>query len=758
MLGILFILSLIIITQIVYLNSDLKSVKRDIDGLDDTVRSLSAKFRGADTQEIQKAEPVVYSAHPQEYAPEPVKEVWIEPEPIANASVQPEPEPAEEPIEESFQAVVEEEIFESEAAASIIQEAKAPVSTESSYIHNQENEEPWSFEKAFMGNIFNKIGALALIIGFGIFLKIVSSYIVFTPLMKIMTGFIAGLAMIYGSVKLHKDQMKSYAEVLMGTGISILFVTTYCAAGFFNILPAPTAIVIGILLTIASYFMAEKYKSFSTIAIGVFGGYLTPFLINANISTNFLFSYLIFVNLVSLVYVYKNQDKIAVNFINLVMTAFTITVFSTFGEKPNIILPIIFWAMYLLNDLFMLKNEVSRETGDVRNILLWVNYIVLMFFANYVFGFENREFIGFVLLFAGFIYGVCAFYIDESKVSTARQYLSGSLISILFMTYFMFSDTARVWMWSLEAIIVTYFSRTHKYFKTWILAFYFPAFTAMFFLPDIMFGTNQAYILNPRLLLLGGPIVSAFIAAKILPEEDKKLSEFFRFFYISLMYIFATLEINTYFTKNAYATGAYDLITFTKVMCYTILGFIYALQTKRLYISTQMVLFNAASYFIYIVAMVMLLCMGCTYPDAHTFFVPIANIRFLAYIAAIAATLMYRKWTKEEVFTYLAILLGFLLTTVEMKDLMVKMYISNNGLLMSTAWIIYSGILMMAGIFKNWKPLKISGIWIAIITILKILFYDLAGVEAIYKVIAFLSLGVILMIVSYFYTKNKGQE
>ena len=41
-------------------------------------------------------------------------------------------------------------------------------------------------ENLFFGNIFNKIGAVVLIIAFGIFLKFVSQFIEFTPILKIV--------------------------------------------------------------------------------------------------------------------------------------------------------------------------------------------------------------------------------------------------------------------------------------------------------------------------------------------------------------------------------------------------------------------------------------------------------------------------------------------------------------------------------------------------------------------------------------------
>ena len=62
------------------------------------------------------------------------------------------------------------------------------------------------------------------------------------------------------------------------------------------------------------------------------------------------------------------------------------------------------------------------------------------------------------------------------------------------------------------------------------------------------------------------------------------------------------------------------------------------------------------------------------------------------------------------------------------------------------------------GILKNRRYLINTGIGIFILTIVRIFVYDLAKVDALYKLIAFLALGIILMLVSYIYTVNKNKK
>lgn len=619
------------------------------------------------------------------------------------------------------------------------------------------------FEKMFMENIFNKIGALALVVGIGIFIKLVSP----TPPMQIIAGFLAGLAMILGSIKLHKNEMKNYAEALMGAGISVLFIATYCGCSLYHLLSIPVASVIGFLLILATYFIAEKYKTFSTIAIGLVGGYLNPFFINSNISPNFLFGYLIFLNLISIIYVQKNTDKVTLNFVNLTLTTLTIIFFTLSQHKgnaiyPSIIYPIILWTMYLVNDLFLIKNEAAREVYDKNNVLNWLNFGILIYFANFIFQYENKILIGATILSAGLIYLLCSYFAGKKYNELSKPYLYGFFLSVLISTYFLSEGTLRVCIWAVESLAISLWANKYqlKHIENWSLTFLLASFGAIFFVKDAVYVDdiqNYLPIFNFRTVLFAVPALSAYLSSKILLKNNEKISQLLQFLYISLIYLFVTLEINLLLSKS-FATNVSNssIMAFVNNMGYTIIGLVYAVQMKKLYNTAKYDLFNIAGYFIFAVALSTLLTMGLTFNPIQLY-IPILNIRFAAFLTAIVASILYARWTKSEFFNYLAILLGALTVNCETNDLLTKIHFYDGNIILSTSWILYSGTIMLTGIFTKIKSLKLTGIWITIIAILKILLFDMKNVEPLYKIIAFISLGIILLLVSYFYTKRKGE-
>ena len=74
---------------------------------------------------------------------------------------------------------------------------------------------------------------------------------------------------------------------------------------------------------------------------------------------------------------------------------------------------------------------------------------------------------------------------------------------------------------------------------------------------------------------------------------------------------------------------------------------------------------------------------------------------------------------------------------------------------LSILWGIYSLLLIMLGIWKKKKHLRILAIILFGDTLIKLFFYDISHLETVAKTIVFVSLGVLLLIISFLYNKFK---
>lgn len=70
-------------------------------------------------------------------------------------------------------------------------------------------------------------------------------------------------------------------------------------------------------------------------------------------------------------------------------------------------------------------------------------------------------------------------------------------------------------------------------------------------------------------------------------------------------------------------------------------------------------------------------------------------------------------------------------------------------------WGVYSLVLISLGIWKNNKNLRIGAIVLFSITLIKLFFYDISHLDTLSKTIVFVSLGILLLIISFLYNKFK---
>jgi uncharacterized membrane protein len=76
---------------------------------------------------------------------------------------------------------------------------------------------------------------------------------------------------------------------------------------------------------------------------------------------------------------------------------------------------------------------------------------------------------------------------------------------------------------------------------------------------------------------------------------------------------------------------------------------------------------------------------------------------------------------------------------------------------LSGLWAVYSAVLILIGFVARHAPSRICAIVLFFITIFKVFVFDLSSLENIYRIISFIGLGIILLAVSFLYTRFKDQ-
>jgi uncharacterized membrane protein len=167
------------------------------------------------------------------------------------------------------------------------------------------------------------------------------------------------------------------------------------------------------------------------------------------------------------------------------------------------------------------------------------------------------------------------------------------------------------------------------------------------------------------------------------------------------------------------------------------------------------------------------------FADDVTFLFNKRGMAFLAGIASLfAMAYLYNRnreklediesWLTSGLFIGANLLVLFFLTTEisssfeaayyraseyqQKRDIRSRMQLS-----ISALWGFYSIVLVTVGILRRFQPLRLLAIVLFAATILKVFFVDLGEMEKVYRIIASIGLGVILLVVSMMYQKYRTE-
>jgi len=145
-------------------------------------------------------------------------------------------------------------------------------------------------------------------------------------------------------------------------------------------------------------------------------------------------------------------------------------------------------------------------------------------------------------------------------------------------------------------------------------------------------------------------------------------------------------------------------------------------------------------------------------------------IRPISYAVAAALVYMLYQYSRDPVveervdrkasaYAYDALVytLVFIVASCELVNLMGQFKIPDATKLgLSILWGVYALVLIVIGIAKDKKHLRIAAMTLLAITLVKLFFYDISDLGTIPKTILFVTLGITLLAISFLYNKYKA--
>jgi uncharacterized membrane protein len=150
--------------------------------------------------------------------------------------------------------------------------------------------------------------------------------------------------------------------------------------------------------------------------------------------------------------------------------------------------------------------------------------------------------------------------------------------------------------------------------------------------------------------------------------------------------------------------------------------------------------------------------------ETATSFVVLANARALTGLAIVAA-LYASAWlsrgpAREQERAVLFVAASIMTLAVLSTDIVSFWRLRGTAadevareMMLSAVWVTYAALLVLAGMWKKYVPIRYFAMALFGVSLLKIFLFDLATVGGIYRVVGFLVVGVILVLVSFVYQR-----
>jgi uncharacterized membrane protein len=141
--------------------------------------------------------------------------------------------------------------------------------------------EPWSIERLVGGRYFLAAGAIVVVIGVGLFLKLGydMGWFRMSNAWKCIWGAIFGMTMI-GAGEIVRRRINVLASTgLSAAGLGALYLSTYAAHGFYALIGPVAAFILLLLVVAVGVAIAVVAQQAGVAVLAMLGGYLAPFLL-----------------------------------------------------------------------------------------------------------------------------------------------------------------------------------------------------------------------------------------------------------------------------------------------------------------------------------------------------------------------------------------------------------------------------------------------------------------------------------------------
>jgi uncharacterized membrane protein len=671
-------------------------------------------------------------------------------------------------------------------------------------------------EKFIGENILSKVAITILVIGIAFFVKYAIDKEWINEIARVGIGVLCG-GIVLGFAHYLRKNFKAFSSVLVGGGIAIFYFTIGIAFHQYHLFNQTTAFVIMLLITGFSVFISIVYDRIELAALSIIGGFATPFMVSTGQGNyQVLFTYILILDIGMLILAYMRKW----NLINILAYCFTMILYfgwlqaKCIGQvnapyKGALIFGAIFYVVFILMNI--INNIKERRKFAALDLTLLISNTFLFFGSGMqILSYYHPELKGiFSVLLAGFNL-ICSFLLYKKfKADVKLVYLMIGL-TLTFITIaapVQLHGNYITIFWALEAVLLIWLAQRSK-----IIIFRFASIIITFLMCLSLFmdwvnvygsySEEAVKIIINKAFITG--LVSSFSLLAIvflLRKEEEKLSYLGIPFnpknYSAVIKVgFATLLYFTGLLETGYQVKEWfddSLTTPILVQVYHLLFLAtlniagMKLQNKASQVSIYVLNFISLAVFVVLFSWMPLS------EVKHQVLTPEMNhIGFIFHYVSIAAAVfivfcMHKAITRKDSFisntkvvnSVLISIAAIYLSSVELMTHVLKLNLINvfnnndveymNKIIeisklethavtigFPILWGVLAFIFLFIGMKKYNKAFRVISLVLIALTLIKLFTFDIKDASEAGKIIAFIILGVVLLIISFMYQKIKA--
>ena len=623
-------------------------------------------------------------------------------------------------------------------------------------------------------NALTIIGIFTLVLGIGYFVKYAIDKNWIGETLRAGIGFIVGVAII-GIGHFLRKNYNAFSSIITGGGIAVLYFTTTIAFREYHIFSQNSGFLITCLITIASIALSYYYKSEILIIFSLFGGFLAPLMISTGQSNYlFLFTYLSVLNVGMLIIAYLKQWK-SIGWISFIFTSIYLFFWTT--ENPELKAIPFYMITYLIFYAFALQNYFKKNILEQLDILMLV-LINFSSVAGLVFIFNELQLLPasvFPVIFA--LINAVGWYKEYQKKDFGIYYsvFTSITISLITLAFALELKTHLITsVWAIEASLLLYIWKktNHKIFKV-----FFYVLFPMVVLSQLMTWARYfdagslAVIFNPvfitSLIVIGSCFMNLYLLKKDSEEEKSELEFYenvFKILCISVIYFSVLFEIIYHISDESLVF--IFIIGFLFTIYYL---FILILFAEKLSISKD---FQTGMIYIFLLLLFAHILTSQVATEIirnkidFVFFI-VHLLYIIPFVYLILKIFPKSDFIKIHI-SYWAISLiiilafsfelyrSYILINADNPDEIYMLQNHFSMLYLPIIWAVLSCLFIYFGLKKELSEFNKIGFTLLGIMIFKLYAFDVWQMDNISRIIAFIILGIILLLSSFMFQRLKN--